>query len=206
MTNNYIIHKKDCLDTININNKNTEIHHIHPLFNFLYKDNYTKEKCYILPQLINNKIDIVKDNIIKEEKIRINSDLFLNSTESDKEVDKDINPLLYFTLPINSNNFLELVFNISNSSQLNQWINLIESSEYKLLEFVLNLYWKNYYNKIDEEIDSFIIVNKKIFKKFYNKDITDDILLKIITILIKKKYGEKIKYISKFNKYLIKYI
>jgi hypothetical protein len=139
MTDNFIIHKKDCLDTININNKNTEIYHIHPLFNYLYKDNYTKEKCYILPQLINNKIDIVKDNLIKEDKIRINSDLLSTSTESDIEVDKDINPLLYFTLPINSNNFLELVFNISNSSQLNQWINLIESSEYKLLEFVYKL-------------------------------------------------------------------
>jgi hypothetical protein len=70
----------------------------------------------------------------------------------------------------------------------------------------LNLYWKNYYNKIDEDIDNFVIVNKKIFKKFLNKELNNEIILKIINRLIKNNYGKKIKYISKIKKYLVKYI
>jgi len=206
MTDKIIIQKEDCLNIINLNKIDKEITYIHPLFNYYNTDNFKKEKCYILPTLNENKLEIIKDNYKDSDNIIINSDLFSESTINTDNNVKDINPLLYFTLPINSNNFLEIVFNISNLSQLNQWINLIESSEIKLLDFVLNLYWKNYYNKIGEEIDNFIIVNKKIFKKFLNKDLSNDIILKIINRLIKNNYGKKIKYISKIKKYLIKYI
>ena len=138
-------------------------------------------------------------------KIILNSDT-ITDVSSQIKSDIEINPLMYFTSPINSNNFLELVFNISNPYQLNQWINLLDSSEIKLLRFVLNLYWKNYYNKIDDDMDNFIVVNKKIFRKFLNKNIDDKIIIKIINRLIKNNYGKKIKYISKIKKYLIKYI
>jgi len=203
MTNINIIQKDDYLDIVNKNRTNIDINYIHPLFNYYNKDNLKKEKSYILPQMIDNKINIIKENTSDKDNIIINSDSLSEITEN-KII--DINPLLYFTLPINSNNFLEIVFNISNLSQLNQWINLIDKSELQLLDFVLNLYWKNYYNTIDEDIDNFIIVNKKIIKKFLDREMTNEIILKIINRLIKNNYGKKIKYISKIKKYLIKYI
>ena len=206
MTEKYIIQKEECLDIVNLNNINIDFVYIHPLFNYLDKNTLEKEKCYILPQLIDNKLNIIKDNIIKKDNIIINTDLLSESTTHTDNDIKDIDPLLYFTLPVNSNNFLEIVFNISNISQLNEWINMINDSEIKLLDFVLNLYWKNNYSKIDEDIDNFIIINKKIFKKFLNKDLNNDIILKIVNRLIKNNYGKKIKYISKIKKYLIKYI
>ena len=70
----------------------------------------------------------------------------------------------------------------------------------------MNLFWKNYYNIIDEDIDNFIIVNKKIIKKFMYKEIDEAIIIKIINRLIKNNFGKKIKYINKIKKYLIKYI
>jgi hypothetical protein len=205
MTDSLIIKKNDYLDIVNLNKSNIDIEYIHPLINYYSKDNLKKENSYILPQYIDNKFYIINEKDTVSDNIIINSDV--SDSSSDNLIqDKKTDPLLYFTLPINSNNFLEIVFDITNLSQLNQWINLIDNTEIDLLDFVLNLYWKNYYNKIDEDLDNFIIVNKKIFKKFLNKDLNNDIIVKIINRLIKNNYGKKIKYISKIKKYLIKYI
>ena len=203
MTENKIINKTDCLNSVNDNLNNIEISYIHPLFSYHNKHTFTKEEHYILPQLIDNNLKIINQCDQQTDNIKINSD-----SETSQEIiqSTNIDPLLYFTSPINSNNFLEIVFNISNISQLNQWINLIDNTEIELLSFILDLYWKNYYNKIDEDIDNFIIVNKKIFKKFFYKDISNEILLKIINRLLKNNFGKKIKYITKIKKYLTKYI
>ncbi len=204
MTDKNIIQKEDYLDIINPDLINLDINYIHPLFNFYDINHLQKEKSYILPQLIDNKLNIIKRNINEKDNIIINSDILTETTTIKENV--ELNPLLYFTMPINSNNFLDLVFDITNLSQLNQWINLIDKSDIDLLDFVLNLYWKNYCNTIDKELDNFIIVNKKIILKFFNKDLNNEIIMKIINRLIKNNYGKKIKYISKIKKYLTKYI
>jgi len=202
--NNNIIRREDFLDKINIKPSSDNTVYIHPLINYHEESIIKKNDSYILPQLIDNIITVKKNNTIDND-IKLNIDTVTESTSTDKSVE-NINPLLYFTSPINSNNFLEIVFGISNLYQLNQWINLIDNSEIKLLEFVLNLYWKNYYNKIDEDMETFIIINKKIFKKFFDKNIDNSIIILMINRLIKNNYGKKIKYISKIKKYLIKYI
>jgi hypothetical protein len=122
------------------------------------------------------------------------------------ETNTTINPLSYFCLPINSNNYIEIVFGISNINKLSQWINMIDDTDIELLDFVMGLFWKNYYNIIDEDMDSFIGVNRKIIKKFMYKDIDNNIIVKIVNRLIKNNYGKKIKYINKIKKYLTKYI
>jgi len=205
---NYIIKKKDYLDIIkNKNNLDINIQYVHPLLNLLTYEYFKRDEYYILPQYIDSIIKITKEKDIKEnDNIKINIDSLTESSIQETKAETEINPLLYFTCPVNSNNFLEIVFSISNLSQLNEFINLINSSEILLLDFVLSLYWKNNYDKIDQQIENFIIVNKKIFLKFFNKNLTNDVILKIINRLIKNNYGKKIKYISKIKKYLTKYI
>jgi hypothetical protein len=202
--NTDIINREDFLDKINKKNNNDVVVFIHPLINMYDTSILKKDESYVLPQLIDNVLTIKNKKDINNN-IIINSDTELQSSTTNK-LEVDINPLMYFTSPINSSNFLELVFNISNPYQLNQWINLLDSSEIKLLRFVLNLFWLNYHNKVDDDMDNFIIVNKKIFKKFLNKNIDDKIIIKIVNRLIKNNYGKKIKYISKIKKYLTKYI
>lgn len=200
---NNIVEKKECLGTINKNNISKNIKYIHPLINTFKEEQIDKEKCYILPQLIDNRIQLTNKPIINE-KLILNSNVLSDSTVSD--INTTINPLSYFSLPINSNNYIEIVFGISNISQLNQWINIIDDTDIDLLDFVMNLFWKNYYNIIDEDINNFIIVNKKIIKKFMYKEIDEAIIIKIVNRLIKNNFGKKIKYINKIKKYLIKYI
>lgn len=200
---NLTIKRDNFLDKINVSNPEDAIVYIHPLINFHNSSFIKKNETYILPQLIENILTIKNKKDIENE-IILNSDTI--STASSIKPTIPINPLLYFTSPINSSNFLELVFNISNVYQLNQWINLINISDIKLLRQVLKYFWINYHNKVDEEMDTFIIVNKKIFKKFLYKDVDDKIIIKIINRLIKNNYGKKIKYISKIKKYLTKYI
>ena len=200
---NNIIEKNECLGNINKNNTPKNIKHIHPLVNIYREEQINKEQCYILPQFIDNKLQLLNDPI-RSEKLILNSDVLSDSTISEQNT--IINPISYFTLPINSNNFLEIVLNITNISQLNQFINSLDDTDIELLDFVISLYWKNNFNNIDEDMTNFIIINKKIIKKFFNKDLNDDIIFKMIEKLIKKNYGKKIKYIKKIKKYLIKYI
>ena len=170
-------------------------------------DTFKIENCYKLPQYNDNNILIYNANINNiEQSITLNNSISESSNINQTTNSSIINPLLYFTMPINSNNFLEIIFGISTIFNLNEWINLINPSDIELLDFVLNLYWKNYYNKIDEDINNFIIINKKIIKKFLNKDIDNEIIKKIVNKLIKNNYGKKIKYINKIKKYLTKYI
>ena len=204
---NYIIKKNDCLDIINKNKLDKKIHYIHPLLQYVMNDTFKIENCYKLPQYNDNNILIYNANINNiEQSITLNNSISESSNINQTTNSSIINPLLYFTMPINSNNFLEIIFGISTIFNLNEWINLINPSDIELLDFVLNLYWKNYYNKIDEDINNFIIINKKIIKKFLNKDIDNEIIKKIVNKLIKNNYGKKIKYINKIKKYLTKYI
>ena len=199
---NNIIEKKECLGTINPN-KNKNVKYIHPLINTFKEELFDKEKCYVLPQIIDNRIQLVNQPKT-DEKLILNSNVLSDSSIS--ETNTTINPLSYFCLPINSNNYIEIVFGISNINKLSQWINMIDDTDIELLDFVMGLFWKNYYNIIDEDMDSFIGVNRKIIKKFMYKDINNDIIIKIVNRLIKNNYGKKIKYINKIKKYLTKYI
>jgi hypothetical protein len=200
---NNIIEKKECLGTINSNNKEKNIKYIHPLINTFKEEQFNKEQCYILPQIIDNRIQLVNQPKT-DEKLILNSNVLSDSSIS--ETNTTINPLSYFCLPINSNNYIEIVFGISNINKLSQWINMIDDTDIELLDFVMGLFWKNYYNIIDEDMDSFIGVNRKIIKKFMYKDIDNNIIVKIVNRLIKNNYGKKIKYINKIKKYLTKYI
>jgi hypothetical protein len=121
---------------------------------------------------------------------------------------KCIDPALNFALAINKNNFLDIVFQITSIEDLNNWLftNDLNRLPIEMINTVLDLFWENYYNKIDEDINLFIEINKKLIYVFFQEDLTIEIATKIVNRLIKNNYGKKIKYLSKIKKYLTKYI
>ena len=122
-----------------------------------------------------------------------------------------MNPLMYFTLPINSNNFLDVIFNINTIENLYEWLHYYETIDLQtndifIMGLVLDLFWKNYYNIIDQNIDIFINLNQKLVKILFNKIISVDVISEITNKIIEENYGKKIKYIDEIKKYLTKYI
>jgi hypothetical protein len=148
-------------------------------------------------------LELDQDNISNPNKDNLSKSNICNSN--------CIDPLLYFTLPINSNNFLDLIFNITTIEHLNEWLNYYETliiDDYDIfnINLVLDLFWKNYYNIINQNINSFINLNQKIIKIMFNKNIDIKIIEKISNKIIEVNYGKKIKYIDEIKKYLTKYI
>jgi hypothetical protein len=198
-----ILNKNDCIKKI------TNPVYIHPLLNMLYVDDKIKnDECMVLPQVNKNKQEYVKHIVENEEKIIFDIDESnkIKKTVEKKVIKTDFDPVIYFSLPINSNNFLEIVFNITNLIQLEKWINSINNDNKKALDTVMDLFWINCFDKIDEDLDIFIKINQQIIYIILNKKIDIDIMTKVVNKLIKKNYGKKIKYITKIKKYLIKYI
>jgi hypothetical protein len=170
--------------------------------------------------------NILKSNLeSSDSKLNINLDIFENNNidtstdfisstnstflKNDNNYEfKYIDPVLNFTLAINKNNFLDIVFHITSLEDLNNWLftNNINKLPIKMINTILDLFWENYYDKIDEDIYLFIEMNKKLIKIYYQKDLTIEITKLIVNKLIKDNYGKKINYLSKIKKYLTKYI
>ena len=119
-----------------------------------------------------------------------------------------IDPVFNFTLPINKNNFLDVVFQISSLEDFKKWLleNDLKKLPIQMINTVFDLFWENHYNKIDEDINLFIEINKKLINVIFEKDIAIGTLNKIVNKMIKNNYGKKIKYLDKIKKYLTKYI
>jgi len=152
--------------------------------------------------------DDIKDDIK-------NPKLSKNNIEEKKSLTNDchdglicIDPLFNFTLPINKNNFLDIVFQISSLEDLKKWLseNDLKKLPIRMINTVFDLFWENCYNKIDEDINLFIEINKKLINVIFEKDLAIVTLKKIVNRMIKNNYGKKIKYLDKIKKYLMKYI
>jgi hypothetical protein len=109
---------------------------------------------------------------------------------------------------INNSNFLDVVFQITSVEDLNDWISNydIKSIPIEIINIVLDLFWLNYYQTIDSNLNSFIKLNQKLINIVYNRNVSLDITTKIVRKLIKNNFGKKIKYLNKIKKYLTKYI
>jgi hypothetical protein len=151
--------------------------------------------------------------------INILDDTNISKTSKSNIVEKKINnndchdgllcidPIFNFTLPINKNNFLDVVFKISSLEDLKKWLfeNDLKKLPIRMVNIVFDLFWENYYNKIDEDFNLFIEINKKLINVIFEKDLAIGILKKIVNTMIKNNYGKKIKYLDKIKKYLMKY-
>jgi len=235
MSKSKILNKNDCIKFVKSDKILTSQNSIdiHPLLSIIVENpKNTGDFCYVIPQVANdNDNEIIQRKLIssiKNEKNELNiDDLNINiSSDSDtssisskssdetikqpsKNQISDINEVdkvMLFTLPINSNNFLEIVFDISNIGQLNNWITNLDKKNTEIIDIALNIFWINYYNKIDKDFETFIKLNKNIINNILNKEVSIDIINKIVYRLIKKNYGKKIKYLDKIKKYLRKYI
>ena len=230
MSKSKILKKNDCIKFVKSDKISTSQNSIdiNPLLSIIVENpKPIGDFCYVIPQIGNNNetIQMKLISTIKNENNESNiddlnisdvSDTSSNSSKSSDEHIKQINnkisdiheidKSMLFTLPINSNNFLEIVFNISNIRQLNDWITDLDNKNTDIIEIALNLFWINYYNKIDKDFETFIKLNKNIINNILNKEVNIDIINKIVNRLIKKNYGKKIKYLDKIKKYLRKYI
>ena len=199
------IKKSNCIKHININ----ELFTIHPLLNYVLKftDNPPQtELCHVLPQLRNNILTFVS-KFEKDNNLNISlSNETKNEPEDEIDKCKIADPLSNFTIPVNSNNFIEVVFNINSISRLSEWIDNFDLNNKEVVKLVLNLFWVNYCDKIDDNYDEFVKFNQKIIKLIFNKSIDQEITIKIVNRLIRNNYCKKIKYLDKIKKYLMKYI
>jgi hypothetical protein len=189
-----VLKKNDCISIEE--NK----YYIHPLLN---KIETIEKKTYVTIPQINKNTEIILDTFYENKKLNnlnINGEIIKSSNYNER-----LDLINVMTFPINSNNFLDIVFNITTISNLSNFINNLDINNKEILDIVFDLFWKNYYNIIDQNLDDFININIKLVKKYFDKVISIDIMTKIINKLIKKNYGKKIKYISKIKKYLDKY-
>ena len=201
MSNNIIL-KKDCITVIKPNNVS-----IHPLINKLI--NNTKEYtnvCLTIPFINNNNILYLEDEkILKNRDIDIKLDLNEKKNEND-DFSKKLDPINNFSFPINSNNFLEIVFGINSIQKLYEWFENYDLNDINTINLVLDQFWYNNGDIITENTNDFILFNQKLIKLLLDTNIDIDNVTKIIDKLIKDNYGKKIKYIHKIKKYLNEYI
>jgi hypothetical protein len=90
--------------------------------------------------------------------------------------------------------------------ELYEWLDNCIDDDKKMIGIVLDLFWKNYYNIIDENIELFIKINHKIIDLIFNRKLSNEIVSSISVTFIKKYSGKKINYLNKIKKYLMKYI
>ena len=112
------------------------------------------------------------------------------------------NNSINFSFPINSNNFLDIVFGITNITQLTGWFIGYNIEDKKTINLVLSLFWENYYETINDNMNEFVYLNSLIAKLLFFKKITTEESLKISNKLISENYGTKIKYLEKIKKYI----
>ena len=218
MENKNILDRNNCIKILKNETKFT----IHPLINSIMEFSMEKKDnlCIILPQLIEGLLFYnmgekkllrnIKNKSEKKDLLDLNSssdnvssDTSVQTTLSDTLID---DKLFNFTLPINSSNFLDVVFGIENIQQLYSWLETYDIEDIKTVSLILDLYWKNYYYSVDDNLNDFIKLNQKIVLLIFNKNIDLTTMTKITNKLIRRNYGKKIKYLNKIKKYLTKYI
>jgi hypothetical protein len=220
-----ILTKNDCISTIKSNNHSV----IHPLINNILHYNSISDfqdvttRCLIIPQILNeinkntlfygldkNKLNKrkKKDRLIFDTNNKDIEDTEISESISELSLcdDECNNPLINFTLPINSNNFLDVVLSMTTIEELYEWLDNCIDDDKKMIGIVLDLFWKNYYNIIDENIELFIKINHKIIDLIFNRKLSNEIVSSISVTFIKKYSGKKINYLNKIKKYLMKYI
>lgn len=214
-----ILTKNDCISTI----KSDDHCVIHPLINNVSHYKGDTERCLIIPQIVNeinkNTLFYTLDKTILNKRKKKDKLIFdtNNKDIEDTEISESIselslcdveckNPLIHFTLPINSNNFLDVVLSMTTVEQLYEWLDNCIDDDKKMIGLVLDLFWKNYYTIIDENIELFIKINHKIIDLVFNRNLSNDIVSSISVTFIKKYSGKKINYLNKIKKYLMKYI
>ena len=199
---------------------------IHPLVNFLIELPDDKKKQYfVLPQIFNNVIIFGKDLKKSDDANLSDSELFFSDTQAsnkDKDDDDDNdddhltkfekidskssntpkNESINFSFPINSNNFLDVIFNITNIKQLTNWLNTYDTNDKDTVDLVLNLFWKNYYNTVDQNMTDFNELNYLIVKIMFDKILTQNEVQLLSNKIISKNYKKKIKYLEKIKKYI----
>jgi hypothetical protein len=186
-----ILDKNDCLK---LNKKNSS-YTLHPLINYITNiEHLNVDLCIVLPQLTNNKLNYI-----------IQKDILDDNNDTKKDI-YNINPVFNFSLPINSNNFLDIILNINTVNKLYEWFKSCDIENMDIIKLVLNLFWKNYYHILNDNLDDFYYFNQYLIKKIFKKDIKILIIAKIINKIIKKYYGNEIKYLVKIKKNLSKYI
>jgi hypothetical protein len=214
-----ILKKNDCISTI----KSDDHSVIHPLINNVSHYNGDTTRCLIIPQILNeiNKNTLFytldktklnkrkkKDRLIFDTNNKDIEDTEISESISELSLcdDECNNPLINFTLPINSNNFLDVILSMTTVEQLYEWLDNCNDDDKKMIGIVLDLFWKNYYSIIDENIELFIKINHKIIDLIFNRNLSNDIVSSISVSFIKKYSGKKINYLNKIKKYLMKYI
>jgi hypothetical protein len=217
-----VLKKDDCISI----RKPEQEHIIHPLVNsvsYYKKIDNDKTYCLLIPQIIDyygkniliyyldqNKIKKRKEKnrLIFDSKNKDIEDTEISETISELSLcnDECNNPLISFSLPINSNNFLDVVFSIANMEHLYDWLNNCHDDDKKMIGNVLDLFWKNYNGVINENIELFIKINHKIINIMFNHNLSHEIVVSISVSFIKKYYGKKINYLNKIKKNLMKYI
>lgn len=204
--NNPELNKTDCIKEIKKNVTSS----LHPLLN--YNINFTKdidtERCLVMPQIVDNRYIsfLKKTELLKSDEVIIDN---ISRPDESKKTVQEINkadPLINFSLPINKQNFLEIIYGLYNIRKLEEWINNSDTQNMKLINLILNLFWETKAKEIIENIDSFIKINQKLCYNVLNKEISYETSQLIINKLLKKYYGKKIKFIPKVKKYLTKYI
>lgn len=185
MTTN--ITKTTCINEVN---KKTRLF-IHPLLNTpITLTEFDNEKCIVIPQIKNN-----------EPKVFFKKSDISNNAKKLHSVAQD-NPILNFSLPINKYNFLEIVYNITNIKQLDDFVTNYSEQNNKLIKVIMDLFWETKIDEIINNIDLFININQKMFKNIFNTNYSYNQLQLIIIKLTKKYNNKKIKYIPKVKKYL----
>jgi hypothetical protein len=206
-----IITKNTCLKKVHANTVD-----IHPLLNYSMSmpNDIKNNEFFVIPYVskniikINKLLDSCDDQNITNKLNSPNlnfSDSLLNDKQNDpSNIIKNIsaNNSVNFSFPINSNNFLDIVFNITNIGQLINWFMGYNIEDKKTINQVLSLFWENYYETINENMDEFIYLNSIISKLLFFKKITTEESQKISNKLISENYGTKIKYLEKIKKYI----
>lgn len=110
--------------------------------------------------------------------------------------------LNYFIMPINSSNFLDVIFNINSIDKLDQWLNESKNININIITEVLDIFWKNNYMNFDKDFDKVINLNRTIFLLILKTKISEKELLEITEDFIKNNYSKKINYLNELKKYL----
>lgn len=211
-----IIKKNQCLKK----ELEPNIPNIHPLINYLMEYPNLKEKQhFVLPQVENNII-IYNKNLKTCVDNKINSDSSSDSELffSDDNINKNKSPstdifktvtssnksndYISFSFPINSNNFLDVIFNITNINQLINWLTTYDINDKNTIDLVLNMFWTNHYATVNDNINEFNELNFLIVKLLFNKVLTNDKVQQLSNKIISKNYGKNIVYLEKIKKYI----
>ena len=160
---------------------------LHPVINYIQQ--LDQKGCYTLPYLD-------EDNNI----------LFFKSLEQKQRKESkdsnDIKEINYFGMPINSNNFLDIIFNINSINKLDNWLNESKKSDLFIINEVLDLFWIKYYMIFDENFMSAVKLNKTIiFEILHMKKNKNEINI-ITEDFIHKNYNKKINYLNEIKKYI----